>query len=1598
MADNLKAAAAAAGLSEKELKVIESFGKAQSAHRQLSNLPSNVANKVFTTKYTPEQQADLVAKYGSEDPVSKPNRGWLGTAWHYTGGAVATGFGKTLAGLQNVSDLSTRVARTGLIALEQGVPLVGAGNAWDIANDKGDKVFSPDRINKVKAKYGDAQVSVAMKLAAGEDIFAYAAKATPEELKYIRLAQKTQGTQRGATEEVVSAEQANFNDALAEVNASKYSPGRFVANLIDAITPGDLVKNGLAYRAVSGTVDAAYRVFADPLLLASRAKRLIDVKNYALDVITGSSKNVDNYFSKANNVAFWDQYGNLLSGFSKAKEAKNTAEQVAYLNQMKVLAPEFGPVVIKSFLNTSDNAVPITDALSAKAFFKNTKQTDEMMSGQIGRRRVLMPTLNAQRKARINFVTTANKFFDIDRVGPRFVEDTFFGAPATDDGIAKAIVDNQQKIVADLKANANPKDAAYFSTAMISKRIDNYKQRSLDKLKQKFTPIPYAAMEGLDVLAKDADVQIYRLARLVMPQRDSKLFAQAFDNADEGTRKAMYSGIWGTIADFRGINLGKTGQTVERLATGKQKPSFALEVNGRNPSVPAGSDESIALVATDLSSWVSAPTLVDVDRLAARTTYLQKLMGFSHSEFVEKTTSAWVFLTLAGPRYAIRNATEDLMVNLAIGKNPWGIPVAKHLSTRSRTFLQPAKGLTKWEGRAEDPLGVILRMVNKNESQKYAQKAAEIRERGGDIEEIRALYAQALGEGKMNRFYKAIGLGKMIERDTAILAKQIKFGNLDNALEDVVEGGKNLNTGLDYTERSIAYQKQSGTRVAALEVAIPKELKKARVKKEFGRIDPFADDSAKTSWLLRIGYYANDEIATSVLANLDNPEIAIASAREWLKNNPEVSKRFRWKDYDTDEQGHAENIYEAVKQIMVKQDGETINTDLLNQFRSYDPVRGRYFISGKLTLDDLPTNRADVPDYINGPKLIAISETGNYTSSIMELGYKWLGESNARMSREPIVLYNMIQFRKQLEDTGYEKAFKDSFTRGIDPANTKAIEKATLQAEYRLAEIVEDRARLQTLAYVDNPMVQSQMAFSIRNFARFYRASEDFARRITRVVKYNPEAIVKASLTYEGITHSGWIQEDDKGEPYFVYPGMTQVYRVVQGVMQALGVPAEFKVPFPVEFGAKVKMLTPSLNPDSLIPTFAGPLSGVSIKTLSNVVGIFSPGSADTLTRLTLGPYAEDQSMLSAFLPAHVNRIYSAMNQDERDGQYASAIRKSMTYLESAGHGLEQKYEMIDGVKTPIAFSPQELEDYRVRLKNTALGVLGLRVFFGFFAPASPQVQLRSDITEWARDNGKANFKQAWYSLLNQYPGDYDAAMKRWVELYPDQIPFTVSESDRTTVAYFRYAEESNAFVENNQDLFSEYRQGAAFLIPHKAGYSWDAYKTMTDMGLRKNKTVTDYLREVQTAADLQTYYDRKNTFDKSLTEVGTDFERSRLRQEWTDWSTTFKAGRPLVQEEINQGGKRAIERVAALNDLRNMLGDEKAYKAAPKTTSALKQMLDIYDKFQETKKTISKIPGSSYLVDAEETDTLNKLQQLSKTNENTLSAYNVLFSKLMGA
>lgn len=1561
MSDPLKRAAYAAGLSDKEMRQIESLNKSLNVHRELLNLPPSVAQAQYNKLTTPQQE-NLKARFGTEAPTQKEPRGWLGTAWHYTGGAL-------LQGLEEVSDAVTRTYRAIAIPLSRGE----VGFAWDEANDNGDRVFNQGRIADARRKFGNAQISVAMRIAAGEKASSIINSATEEEMPYVRLFQATQGKNPEDLPAEVRSSQEVFQDALAAVDAAKFSPGRQLANLV---TPKEYEGKGFFYKAVSGVYDAIFRIVADPLIILGKAKKLYDIANYSLDVVTGGNK-VDEIFTNVNVQSFWDKYGDALSQYKKARTDGNIIKARDAKNQLRVLAPEFGDDVINSFI-VGD--APIIDALTAKAFFKNTENLTEIMKGSIGRRRVLMPRLDARRKARIAIVTTANRRIDLDKVGPSFVDDMFFGGASTTDGIAERIINNQKEIAEQLKAGTKAKGVAYFSMDMIRGRIDKFKGR--------FTAIPFFTDNLFDVSAADAPRKMYQLARLVMPQREAKLLSEAFSAMPgTGQRKDVYYGLMGTIGEIRGIRTTSEGMRISDEIMGKAKATHAVDDKLGNPSVLPTTNESVALIPSDTSPFVTTPSITDLDRAAARSGWIQRVGGFAHKDWVNKMTSAWSFLTLAGPRYAIRNATEDLMVNLAIGQSVWGIGKAKTLSTRLRTARQFKPGMTGAEKFANNPLGLIMRVVNKDEAEAYTAEINKIIEGGGGVKEVRQVFARALNEGKARRF-----LGRVTKEERELLSEQIIHGDLDNALADVVEGGKFAFSGLDYSTKSLIKARRSGVRMAEFKAEYPANIRRARGK-GFKRQDPLTDEASKVAWLMRINYYANDEVGALAVANLDNREKAVAEIAQWFRDNPKIYEEFRWKDAGVTIDEHAERVYRAARQLFVKADDE-INLDLLSKVRTLDPETGEYKVGGRMTIDDLPTTEADAPKWIVGPSLVPVSETGEFTAALMEKGWDWLGEANARLSREPIVLAEMIATRKNFKKTGFEDAFIKAHLRDIDPANTKAIEKATLKAKQKLAEIVEDRARLQTLAYVDNPMVQSQFAWSIRNFARFYRATEDFYRRMYRVVRYNPDAIVKAALVYEGIGHSGWIKEDDQGEKYFVYPGMVPVYRAVQTALTALGVPAEFKTPLPVEFGARLNMITPSLNPDSLVPTLAGPAAAVPIKLIANITGIFSPGAADRIERFGLGKYAVDQPMVSAFLPAHINRIYGAMNRDERDSQYASAWRKAVTYLEAAGHGVPKKYDQDGNLIPPTA---GELEEYRLRVKNTTIGILGTRALFGFFAPASPMVMLKSDVNDFVKNNGEANFKQVWYGLLESNPGDYDAAMEKWVKLFPDQIPFTVSESDRKTVAYFRYAQESGDFVDSNKKMFSKYPQGAAFLIPFKGGYSWDAYKTMTDMGLRQNKRVEDHLREVQTAADLQTYYDRRDAYEKSLETVATDFERSQLREDFSKWKETFFAGRPLVAEELSQGSQKAIDRVNALNDLEAMLSDKEFSRVAKPTQDRLREMLTLYKAYKDDATVLEAFPGGTVLKNAAKEDTIVKMRELARMNENTQSAYDMLFARLLG-
>lgn len=1607
MTDNVKAAALAAGLQGQQKKQVDDLVKSLFVNRELNNLPKEVANKKFSS-LPADQQEDLIKKYGTDDPAVKPSRGWLSTAWHYANMPIVTPAKLAYKGAIEVSDLATRAYRAVAIPLTQGE----IGFAWDKANDKGDKVFNDNRIEDTRQKYGEVAVDLAMRIKAGEDPEKIWATSTPEQRKYLMLDDKNNKTVPGV--EDVDAARENWNTVLDEVDRAKFSPGRQIANLL---LPEALEKNKLVYSLTSGSIDAAYRLFADPFVVASKVKNLYTISKYALEVVGASPTKINNYFSQEKTLNFWNQYGAKLDALTKAQKAGRQQEAVAIRREIEIMAPEFGAEVIRVFQKSD-----VVDANTAKAFFLNTEESVKMLQGAAGRRRVILPTLDAGRKTRIAVVTEADKFINLDKFAPQIVDD-FYGNPVDTDGIVKSLSEDGKAIGQAIKEAQGKSNFARYPSSYIALRIDRFKA--------KFNIAPLFKDDLFDVTSKDASTQVFRLARLVMTKQDSKLISETFESVDDiGKRKEIVKGLWETIAEARGLNLTEAGQKVTRVATGKGDARFAVGNFGDDFA-------DIGAIPSDYSPLMSTPNIVDIDRAAARSGLIGKMLNNANKEWVDKMTGYWSFLTLAGPRYAVRNATEDLMVHLAIGGSPWGLAKSRYLSTRVNTALEAAR---KTDGFVDSPLGAIMRALNKNEVDKYAAEisavddairaakeeignksvalraatdpaekerlAAEIADlkettKGGAVNQTRIIMTKALTSGRINRLRKSMGLKPMFEEEAEILAEHIIYGNIDNTIGLVSEGGFNFATGGDFVTRSTLFTRSHGVRSEALTISDPRIKGVTRAKGDAG-FAPVSlgnlDDSSMITWLFRINYYANDELGAIAVANLDNKDVAIAKIMDWMTSNPGFRKEAQLAARGIDERQQAEIVYRRAKEIFEKRGitadaPKEVNLDLLNKIRVKNE-EGEWVISGKLSLDDLPTVADDMPEYVLGPKLVPISDSGNVTASTISKGWTWLGMANARLSREPIVFEEIIRLRKSMKASGLEEQYVASVVSKIESPTPSKVAKATERAKRQFAEIVEERAVATTLAYVDNPLIRTQIAFSVRNFSRFYRATEDFYRRIYRTVRYNPMAVRKAALTFDGLSHNGWIQEDDQGEKYFVYPGVEPIYRAVQVAMTGLGVPAEFKTPFPVEFGAQVKMLTPSLNQDSLIPTFNGPLAGVSIKLLSNLVDVFgAPGAADRITELGLGKYAVGQDFVSAFLPAHVNRLYQAMDKDERDSQYASAWRKAVTYLEAGGHGLPKK---TDPLGNPIPPTIQEQEEYRQRVKNTVLSILGTRFIAGFFAPASPQIQLKDEMAAWIKDNDRVNFKQAWNALLDQYPGDYDAAMAKWVELFPNAIPFTIPESEKKTVAVIKYAEESGTFVEQNKELFDKYPQGAAFLIPHKSGFSWDAYKTMKDMGLKYNKRVDDYLREVQTAADLQAYYAKKNEYESSLKNMITDTERTMARRTFTDWATTFKAGRPLVQEELAQGGKKAIERMNAINDLRNMLMDKSVTVRGP-VQKALKEMLDVYDNYKLQKDALSAVSGTSNLVSFMKDSSIVRLRELAKTNENTMSAYNTLFASLIG-
>jgi hypothetical protein len=1529
---NLYQAADRAGLNAAQKNQITSLEQMYTTHSSLSNLPDAVAAVEF--KQLPaDQQTKMAEFFGSSE--EKPGQGIFLRAASWLAKPVVEPVKKIFEAANWASDQVTRAYRVGRIAVGENVDLA---TAFKKSGANGEQTFNPDRINKAVTLYGQDRVYVAQQISAGIPLDEIIATAQNDRQKKI------------AADGAVDADPL-LNEAIAKVNAAKYSFGRDIANLF---LKEDLEGKSGIYSWISGIGDASFRIVLDPTLVLGKAAKSYNAAKFALTKTVGTADKVENAFKYDSVNRFWTEYTKGLDDLTKARKAENSVEIAASTDRLRRLNPAFvGSGVDEALLEFAKKDFDgVLDVNTAKAFLSNTERIGPLFYGQAGLQIKVMPRLSPFRKKRVDLYTKGARVFSLNDDSTDFLRNIVFDEAdargiTSQEAAVQSLIGRGDETAAQAGARTAERIKAEeakrinkFSVYAINKRIDNFSRR--------FNLIPDMDELGNHTSPK-AHIAFERYARLVYGKQASRILGDAYQQANLGQRRQMFNGLQSVVGELRGLRGTQGGRklldtigAVGRDAVYTNRAFDDANPDGFFPSQVNGADS--ALYPYQINERQGFITPQQLDRFAARDGFIANAWGLQYTKAADDAISTFVTGTLAGPRFPVRNALEDYIFYLANGKGliRSAVQVAKtrKLATKIRTANKDLElGLVNRYAKAKDKSLIVGKFDDIDKGIK--------REIGKDGEELvitdfyttnaekelakRKVFAEVLLRDKFTD--AQIGkFGNDFDRYTYEFAM---YGDFENLLRSASEGAYNLNAGSDIVSRAKRVSRKHGK---VVDFTID-EKEYARQFGSFGEFSPL-DQEGRLAWAFQIMTKANDEFASEGMKLLkihgDN-RAAFVKALSEIIDKPEFKslkpKMDRYVDTTYTSTQHASAIYDDLRSLFGKADN-SINNNLLDRVVVKNDKGNLVVNTENFSLEYLPKTFSELPRSITGPKLLPAMQSANIISDLNSRLWDWLGDANARLSRDQIVTDAAFNIRKDLQpylDDLTEKIGKEAATRQIvDLSEKLAVERV--------------------LAFVDNPTVRTQMAWSMRNFARFYRATEDAYRRLYRTTKYNPEALRKIALTYEGVAHSGFVQRDDQGEPYFIYPGLAPVYGAVNKALSLFGLGDKFVAPMPLQFGSNIRMLTPSANPESWLPTFSGPLAAIPMKTIYGIAGLaqesdIGPISAigreiKSTERLALGEIGENQSFYQSLLPGHVNRLISSLSRDERDSQYASAFRKAVTYLEAGGH-------------TPSSnATPGELEQYRKRLRSTITGILTTRFVLGFISPASPTTTLKSDMADWVRDNKRVNFKQVYSNLIDQYSkqgsenpvGD---AMADWVKLFPDEIPYVVNESDPQFQARFKTSNAAANWVESNRDLVKQYPEGAGFLIPQSGTFSWDAYQFLKDNGYRRSKLVDDFLKESFVARDKYYYYSQRDVYENALKNAPSDSERKRINAAWKTWSTEFKSERPLLQEEFANSAANNIKRQASYDDLKRMLSEQKLSDPA---SNSLRKMIGIYEEYLYSK------------------------------------------------
>lgn len=527
-------------------------------------------------------------------------------------------------------------------------------------------------------------------------------------------------------------------------------------------------------------------------------------------------------------------------------------------------------------------------------------------------------------------------------------------------------------------------------------------------------------------------------------------------------------------------------------------------------------------------------------------------------------------------------------------------------------------------------------------------------------------------------------------------------------------------------------------------------------------------------------------------------------------------------------------------------------------------------------------------------------------------------------------------YTKQLEKTLKEAnpSWPESFLK----------EKAKEQAEKRFTHIALNDASNTLLKYVDNQAIRSNFAVSFRTVGRYYRANEDFMRRVYRMMKDKPlRTLYRTRLLHTSVDAYGGTYQDENGKDYLIFPSDTIYNHAVSWFLNTLyGADPVYTIPQFSNFKMKLELINPSFSQDAGSLTLSSPAGTVAVLAAKGLIGIRSifgrtiPFASerekigDDLAQIFLGTTGKSialnsKSWAEAIMPMFMKNAYGAFDRSDANQQFASAAMSAAAYLQAYGNGLPSPQDPDYGKK---------MAEAQKNLRIAAGNILVYRFIQGMIVPASMSLQESKGLPNYMLAAGDVSLRGEFYKILQGIQDTYGTSIQDPYSLAvaiftgenPGKSIYTISRSSKAYSVVVKNTQPMKDWALNNLNFVNTYpKSGAGWIFAPQSGkFNSTVYSWLQAQDLINIPKFEDYLQNVSLNEDRNAYFQIGKDEKEALSKTMDLTERKNIMAAASDARQSLLASNTLLQGALQGGINVRGDTMQAYKDIKSIVADNK--------------------------------------------------------------------------